>query len=255
MTETKQSWREVLRFAIWILPIAAIGGYCSGRYVLLTYTPELRQAILEQIGSAEMFAATTAAQSVIYALIAGVLGYIIAKKIGLLRPFGFHWKELRTTLLITLISGIVLAADYWTFSAAIPNGRDNYEILYKNADNWIASILYGGVVEEVMMRLFVMSLAAWVLWKLAARDKEQVPTGLLIAANVISATLFAAGHLPTAASMYGELSPLIVTRIMLLNGVFGLVFGWLYRTKGIQYAMTAHAGTHIVSKLIWLLWA
>ncbi|WP_374700062.1 hypothetical protein [Fusibacter sp. 3D3] len=31
----------------------------------------------------------------------------------------------------------------------------------------------------------------------------------------------------------------------MLNGVFGLVFGWLYRKLGIQYAMIAHAMTHM----------
>ena len=38
-----------------------------------------------------------------------------------------------------------------------------------------------------------------------------------------------------------------------MNGGFGLVFGRLYRKQGIEYAMLAHAGVHIVSKLIWLI--
>ena len=46
---------------------------------------------------------------------------------------------------------------------------------------------------------------------------------------------------------------LVIIRCFLYNGGLGLVFGWLYRKYGIEYAMIGHAGTHIVSKLIWLL--
>ena len=70
---------------------------------------------------------------------------------------------------------------------------------------------------------------------------------------IIAALLFAAGHLPTTAVMMG-LTPLIVFRCFLLNGVFGLAFGALYRKYGLRYAMIAHGGCHIVSKLIWILW-
>ena len=75
---------------------------------------------------------------------------------------------------------------------------------------------------------------------------------MLVAANVTSALLFAAGHLPANDMMFG-LTPVIVLRCMLLNGVFGLAFGWLYRKFGLRYAMIAHGGCHVVSKLIWIL--
>jgi hypothetical protein len=48
-------------------------------------------------------------------------------------------------------------------------------------------------------------------------------------------------------------SPLIIFRCLALNGGLGLLFGWLYRKHGLRYAMIAHGGCHIVSKLIWLL--
>lgn len=55
------------------------------------------------------------------------------------------------------------------------------------------------------------------------------------------------------AFFFGGLTPLLVVRCFLLNGAFGLVFGWLYRKYGIQYAMLSHALLHIVSKTIWLI--
>ena len=48
-------------------------------------------------------------------------------------------------------------------------------------------------------------------------------------------------------------SPILIFRCFLLNGSFGLAFGWLYRKYGLRYAMIAHGGCHVVSKLIWIL--
>jgi membrane protease YdiL (CAAX protease family) len=98
-----------------------------------------------------------------------------------------------------------------------------------------------------------MSLITFALWKLFARRQEQPSTGILITANIIAALFFSAGHLPATAVMMG-LTPMIVFRCFLLNGTFGLAFGWLYRRYGLRYAMIAHGGCHVASKLIWILW-
>ena len=48
---------------------------------------------------------------------------------------------------------------------------------------------------------------------------------------------------------------MLVLRCFLLNGGFGMAFGWLYRKYGIHYAMFGHALCHMVSKVIWLILA
>ena len=116
----------------------------------------------------------------------------------------------------------------------------------------LASVLYGGVIEEVMLRLFTMSLIALLLHKLLGKKNEKPTVGILIASNVIAALLFAAGHLPATAMLMG-ITPMILFRCFLLNGGFGLLFGFLYRKYGLRYAMLAHGGCHVVSKLIWIL--
>ena len=84
-------------------------------------------------------------------------------------------------------------------------------------------------------------------------NKVDKPTArVLVTANVIAAFLFAAGHMPATLSMLGS-TPLIIFRCFLLNGGVGLLFGYLYRKYGLRYAMIAHGGCHIVSKLIWIL--
>ena len=116
----------------------------------------------------------------------------------------------------------------------------------------IASVIYGGVIEEVMLRLFWMTLVAFVLHKLFGKKHDKPTIAILIVANVIAALLFAAGHLPATAQLMG-LTPMIIVRCFLLNGGLGLLFGWLYRKYGLRYSMIAHGGCHIVSKLIWIL--
>ena len=116
----------------------------------------------------------------------------------------------------------------------------------------LATMTYGAVIEEVMLRLFWMSLVAFVLHKLFGKKHDQPTVAILMIANVIAALLFAAGHLPATAQLLG-LTPMIIVRCFLLNGGLGLLFGWLYRKYGLRYSMIAHGGCHIVSKLIWIL--
>jgi membrane protease YdiL (CAAX protease family) len=58
-------------------------------------------------------------------------------------------------------------------------------------------------------------------------------------ANVLAAAIFGVGHLPATAALMA-LTPLVVTRALVLNGLAGVVFGWLYWRRGLLAAMVAH---------------
>lgn len=154
------------------------------------------------------------------------------------------------TGIVTLIGGAALILpDVFIFSRFSEAVADSY--LQKPSINYIiTSLTYGGVVEEVMMRLFLMSLVVLIISRLRA-DKE-VTGGVVLASNIIVALVFAAGHLPSTAMTMGITVPILI-RCFLMNGGFGFVFGYLYQKYGIYYAMLAHAGVHLVSKLIWIL--
>ena len=141
----------------------------------------------------------------------------------------------------------LILPDLFFFGNYVTAIRESY-FVKPTLDYFIASVTYGGVIEELMLRLFFMSGIAFLL-KLLSRRKE-ASESQLIWANIISALIFALAHLPATAMTIG-ISPMIVARCRLLNGGFGLVFGRLYRKQGIGYAMLAHAGCHIVSKVIW----
>ena len=169
-----------------------------------------------------------------------------------MKPVRFEKRPMTVTLGMTLFIGLILCTDLFYFRNHIPQvvamyqGRPSFAY-------WMASVLYGGVIEEVILRLFMMSLIAFLAWKLFFRKEANPPAGIIIAANIIAAILFAAGHLPSTVQMFGEITPMILLRCFLLNGAGGLVFGYLYRKYGIQYSMMAHAGAHIVWKIIWIL--
>ncbi len=250
MSRTKRA----LLFTLALLPVALIAGFFAARYTLKLVDPALLNQAVEQLGSETALLAITVAQTVLYALVCGFFGYILSDRIGLMRPFRFAKKPLCITLAVSLIAGAVLSLDAWTFGRWIPEIGVSYaaEGMF-DADTWIASILYGGIIEEVMMRLFLMSLIAFLVWKIFFKKCERVPAGVLIAANVAAALLFAAGHIPVTLQTFGALTPLLLLRCFLLNGAFGLLFGRLYRKYGIQYAMLSHLLLHIVSWTIWLI--
>lgn len=94
---------------------------------------------------------------------------------------------------------------------------------------------YGGIAEEIQLRLFLMTMAAWLLAR-ATRSREAWVFWVAIA---VAALLFGAGHLPAAAKVW-SLDAVVVARTLLLNGIGGLVFGWLYWRQGFESAVLAH---------------
>lgn len=248
-TFLKAYWKTLLFFAV----IGLVGGFFVGIYMLDSYPAEIRQQILEQGINETLLGAISAVQSAGYGLFLGAAGIFLGRKVGL-------WKDERTltkkplliTALVSVAGGLALILpDILFFGKHVQAIMDSYAVK-PTIPYLIATVTYGGVIEEVMLRLFMMSLVAFVLHKLFQRKLEKPTTGILICANVVAALLFAAGHLPATAAMMG-LTPMLVFRCFLLNGGFGLLFGWLYRKYGLRYAMIAHGGCHVVSKLIWIL--
>lgn len=253
----KSYWKTLLFFAI----IGLLGGFFTGLYMLDSYPEDIKQQLIQEVNSAGLsqipvdilMGVITAIQSAIYGVVLGGIGIIIAKKIGLWKDEKcINKKPLIISIVIAFIGGLALILpDMLFFSNYSEVIKNSY--LEKPAFTYIlASITYGAVIEEVMLRLFLMSLIAYLLGMILKKNCDGSNGAILIIANVISAILFAAGHLPATLMLIGN-SPLILFRCFLLNGGLGLLFGYLYRKYGLRYAMIAHGGCHIVSKLIWIL--
>ena len=242
-------WKTLLFFAM----VGVVGGFFTGIFLLDSYPVEMQQELLAQGMNDMILGLVTAVQSAGYGIVLGAFGIIWAKKIDL-------WKDERNIsrkpLMITIAVGIIgglgmILSDIFFFgqySEAIMNSyAEKPTIVFV-----LASVTYGAVIEEVMLRLFGMSLIAFVFYKLFEKKKDKPSTAVLVLANVITALMFAAGHLSATFMLLGN-DPLIIFRCFLMNGGLGLLFGFLYRKYGLRYAMMAHGGCHVVSKLIWIL--
>ncbi len=249
MKYIKDHWK----FLLFIIIVGIIGSYFTVSYSLNTVSEELIEEAINQVGSKELVIIISMIGPIIYSIIFGIFGIILSNKVGLWKEIKFEKNKILITSLIALIGGISLI-----FVDLLIFGRFNEIIKHSfdmkpTYDYIISCFTYGGVVEEVMMRLFFMSLISFILYKLFYRKEKEVPVKVFIIANIISALLFAIGHFPSTIQLFGGLNALLIIRCMVMNGIFGLAFGWLYRKYGIQYSMLAHFGSHLISILIWFL--
>lgn len=111
-----------------------------------------------------------------------------------------------------------------------------------SAFNGLLASFYGGIAEELQLRLFLMTLMLWVV----ARLRRRLPGNAAFhVAIVLAAVLFGVGHLPAAAQLWG-LDAIVVLRTIVLNALVGCVCGWLYWRRGLEMAMLAHFSADIV---------
>jgi len=107
---------------------------------------------------------------------------------------------------------------------------------------WALATFYGWISEEILLRLFLMSLVIWILNKVL---KQKENNWIIYFAIIITAILFWVWHLPAVASMI-DLTPVIIFRTILLNAIWGIVFWYLYWKQGLESSMVAHFSADIV---------
>jgi membrane protease YdiL (CAAX protease family) len=106
---------------------------------------------------------------------------------------------------------------------------------------------YGGIAEEILMRLFLMSLFVFIILKIFRRKEKN---SLIVWISIILvAILFGLGHLPITSAVV-SITPIVILRAVVLNGIGGIVFGWLYWKKGLESAIISHFVTDIFIQII-----
>lgn len=139
----------------------------------------------------------------------------------------------------------ITAADLWIFVPRLPRLHQ-----VGTAPVWAGFLgaFYGAIDEELLLRLGAFSIVAWLLWKIDPRPEG--PGALVLwETNVVVAVLFGLAHLP-ATSQVLSLTPLVVSRALVLNGLASLAFGYQYWRHGLEAAMIAHFTTDIVADIL-----
>ncbi|HSO12434.1 MAG TPA: CPBP family glutamic-type intramembrane protease [Anaerolineales bacterium] len=244
-----------------ILWIAAIFGVIA----IIPYSLALQSGILQTMELPIPLPTLIVIQIIQNALMFGVLaaaGLFFANRAGLGVPIleaKLNGEEVadkvRAILPISVLFGVIaslliIGLDAFVFQAALLREfggkvKDIAQTAQPAAWKGFFASFYGGIVEEILLRLFLMSLLAWI-GSFISKTAEGKPTGMVFwTANILAAIFFGLGHLPATATVM-PLSPLIVTRAVVLNGVAGIFFGYLYWKRGLESAMISHFSADIV---------
>ncbi|HEY4540957.1 MAG TPA: CPBP family intramembrane glutamic endopeptidase [Noviherbaspirillum sp.] len=246
------------RFLRRFLPLFGLGllGVAS---LPLTFLPMVDAAMLAAYApgmSLPMLMVLLLAGPLLTLLVATVIGTVLAPHVGLRALTASaaatpRWKELRASagLSVSLglaLAGIVVAVDR-ALQPLLPAAWVEAARMSAQMQDWrtlAVGLLYGGLTEEITLRWGVMSLLAWLGWKLLGRRDEAVRAPVMWGAIVLAALLFGLGHLPAAAAS-APLDTVLVLRTVLLNALAGVVYGWLFWRRHLEAAMLAHASTHV----------
>ncbi|WP_044895064.1 type II CAAX prenyl endopeptidase Rce1 family protein [Bacillus alveayuensis] len=150
----------------------------------------------------------------------------------------FSWRWLGIGIFVTLFSSLlIILLDMYVF---MPN-IDTKEL--DKQPNWwqgLLAVFYGGITEEIMMRLFGMTLIIWILARVTRQKETNIHSVCYWIGIIGIAIFFGISHLPSVIGIFGELSLMLVLRTVVLNGILGIWFGYLYWKKGLEYAILSH---------------
>lgn len=142
---------------------------------------------------------------------------------------------------LAILSGIAVGLAIYVLDRTIFNGAAPLSTHPPLWTRLLASV-YGAVNEEVLLRLFFFTLVYWILNQVYKSRRQWIPLWMT---NLLVALLFGLGHLP-AFFQIAEPIAFGITRILVLNAIPSLVFGWLYWSRGLLSAMIAHFTTDLV---------
>jgi len=198
-------------------------------------------------------------QATLFSSIAIFFGLFLGNKVGLGAPIIEDWLNgesikdglkpvLITSIVFGLLVGILLFfLDRFAFAVFV----EPVTASQAEPPLWQRFLVcfYGGIGEEIAMRLFLMTLIVWISYKIAS-TKDNKPTNLGVwSAIIIISVVFGLGHLPMTAK-FMEITPIVVLRAIILNGIAGIAFGWLYWKKGLESAMVSHFSADIILHVI-----
>lgn len=256
------SQRTTSDWKVWLL---IWGAASAATLAVIPYVTDLlgeplRQAADKTGVSFGTLVAGQIAQGVILLGICGRIGVWAARRVGFSFPIfdavaaglPVPWPR-RAAFLASLAGlaggGLVVLLDVFVFRPP-----EALALTGDQPSGWkgLLASFYGGVSEEVFLRLFLLSLLALALRRLflGTRPKgTHLPALLFWAANVLVAVAFGLAHLPATAAL-ASLTTLLVVRALVLNGALALLFGELYRRSGLEMAMLAHFSADIVLHVI-----
>lgn len=254
-----------LKTSLLLSSICFISGFLVVPYqlnILKATLPEQYKEVMSTLPfSISVLSLITSIQLFVLAFVLAFIGMKLARKAGLSidlleslvkkEKIRFNKKAFLLSALFGLLTAFsITASDRFYFQMHVP-ALNSYTPSFSPL-GLFAGVLYGGIFEEILLRLFFMSLLIWIFIKLFQRNKGGLHGVYYWIATFTAAALFAAAHLPATELLLGELTPLLIIRCFLLNGIGGIFFGYLFWKKGFEYAVFAHMFSHITLQLVFI---
>ena len=240
----------------WKVFIILFIGSLIGIIGVIPYSLTLQEDILSEVPlPMEIVIAISIFQSAVLFFVIILVGLFISKKIGLGAPIieRFVEKEdiaahLRSIIGISIALGIIagLLIIIGDYIFGLFNSSDLTQIM-TIPPPWQGFLVsfYGGINEEILLRLFFMSLLIWIFVKLTKSNQASPSSTIVWTAIILSSILFGLAHLPIVASLT-MITPVFIARAIILNGIGGIIFGWLYWKKGLESAIISHFTADII---------
>lgn len=215
---------------------------CVFPYVLTVQGEMLRNL---PISTTALFAIQLAQSAVLFSF-AIFFGLLLVQKVGFKFPLleaivekGNYQAVLKAIAVPSALWGAGVAVAIYAVDVVFTAWGVGITTHQSYAPVWqrLLASVYGGVTEEILMRLFVMTLLVWIGMKLFRQERPS--TANIIISVSLAAVIFGLGHLPVTAALT-DITPVVVLRAVVLNGIGGVVFGWLFWKQGLEAAMIAH---------------
>jgi len=234
---------------LWFLLIASLLGAAAALpFIFEVFSPLIQNSPPIPIPLPLLVVIGVAQNLLLFGVFIGI-GLLLARKMGLGAPLIESWlyheaspvrarDSFKSGALFGIAVGIVLVV---IMLAVAPHMPGLPFVTAARVPIWkrLLACLYGCIDEEVLTRLFLLSLFAWLGLRIFQKQKARLLPSTFWIANVVVAVLFGLGHLP-AASRVMHITPEVVLVALVMNGVAAISFGYLYWKRGLEAAMIAH---------------
>jgi hypothetical protein len=232
---------------LWIIGVIGVLSLLITPFPISIFPTEVQQKI-----NPETFKYLLLINPLMMVTLAVLMGHFITAKVGLhsfiLENF-VQGKAINKDAIKNLImyaipcglaAGIFLVLYTYFLNPYLPKELAELEKIYQ--PNFLIRFLYGGVTEEILLRWGILSLIIWI-FKLIFKNTKPLFWWLSI---IISSILFGMGHLPITFMLIKNVTPFLIFFIVSSNAIFGILAGWLFWKKGLEYSILAHISAHCV---------
>jgi membrane protease YdiL (CAAX protease family) len=136
-------------------------------------------------------------------------------------------------LLGVVVPGLMLVVDHALFAgASLQRVR---ELGSQPLPFRLLIVVYSGVTEELIYRLFIATFVAWLIHRALSRLSFDPKPLAQWAGVLVAALLFGLAHVSNLPGV-----PHPVLRAVIINGIAAIVLGWLYWWRGLEMAILTH---------------